>query len=82
MLLNYGVGEDSFFFLENTLESMISLVCEVKKKPQTNKNEPKKQTETQAYSDRKQIGVCQMGGDWGMGEMDEGVKRLKLLFIK
>ena len=52
-----------FFFLENTLESMISLVCEVKKKPQTNKNEPKKQTETQAYSDRKQIGVCQMGGD-------------------
>ena len=49
---------------------------------QTKTSQTNKQTETQAYSDREQIGVGQMGGDWGMGEMDEGVKRSKLLFIK
>ena len=49
---------------------------------QTKTSQTNKQTETQAYSDREQIGVGQMGGDWGMGEKDEGVKRSKLLFIK
>lgn len=53
------------------------------------RNPPKKQKPAKQTSEQKpkliataQIGVCQMGGDWGMGEMDEGDQKIQTSIYK
>lgn len=47
-----------------------------------NKNQPNKQANRNLNIATAQIGVCQMGGDWGMGEMDEGDQKIQTSIYK